>query len=67
VVERGDTTGVWYWKGLPTRTLAVERQKCSPRHKLFKECLWVMCCGNASGNYKLILLVFGKAKKSRSF
>jgi hypothetical protein len=42
-----------YWKGLPTSTLAFEREKCAPGHKLSKECLTVMCCGNASGNHKL--------------
>jgi hypothetical protein len=25
MVERGDATGAWYWKGLPTRTLEFER------------------------------------------
>jgi hypothetical protein len=44
VVEREDATGVWYWKRLPTRILALERQKYVPRHKLSKECLTVMCC-----------------------
>jgi hypothetical protein len=24
IVERGDATGAWYWKGLPTRTLAFD-------------------------------------------
>jgi hypothetical protein len=61
VVDRGDATGAWYCKGLPTRTL--ERQKCAPGHKSSKECLKVMCCGNASRNHKLKLVVTGKAKK----
>jgi hypothetical protein len=26
VVERGDATGAWYWRGLPTRTLVFERR-----------------------------------------
>jgi hypothetical protein len=67
VVERGDDTSAWYWKGLPTRTLAFERQKCAPRLKSSKECLMVMCCGNASGNHKLKMVVIGKAKTPQSF
>jgi hypothetical protein len=63
VVERGNTTGVLYWKGLPTRTLVLERQKCAPGHKSSKECLTVMCCRNVSGNHTLKLIVIGKAKK----
>jgi hypothetical protein len=62
-VERGDATGVWYWKGLPTRTLVSEKQKCGPRHKSSKERLTVICCGNA---YKL-KLVIGKAKKNHGW
>jgi hypothetical protein len=26
VVERGDATGAWHWKGLPTRTTVFERR-----------------------------------------
>jgi endonuclease III len=64
VVERGDATGAWYWKGLPTRTLAFVRQKCAPRHKSSKECLMDMCCGNASGSHKLKRTLIRKAKKA---
>jgi hypothetical protein len=69
VMMRGDATGVWYWKGLLTRTLVFERQKCAPGHKSCKECIAVMCCGNASGNHKLKLVVTGKSKTmtGRSF
>jgi hypothetical protein len=66
VVERGDVA-CWYWKGLPTRTVVFERQKCAPRHKSSKEHLTVMCCGNTSGNHKLKLVVIGKAKQTQSF
>jgi hypothetical protein len=62
VMERGDATGAWYWKGLPTTTLAFERQKSAPRHKSSKEHVTVMCCGNVSGNHKLE--VIGKAIKT---
>jgi hypothetical protein len=61
-VERGDATGAWYWKGLPTKTLVFERQKCAPGHKLLKDHIMVMCCGNASGNHRPKLVVIGKAK-----
>jgi hypothetical protein len=60
-VERGDATGAWYWKGLPTGTLVFERQKCASGHKLPKECLTVICCRNVSGNHKLNLVVIGKS------
>jgi hypothetical protein len=46
-----DESGL-YWKGLPTRTLAFERERCAPGHKSSKDCLTVMCCGNASRNHK---------------
>jgi hypothetical protein len=62
VVERGYATGAWYWKHLWTGTLAFERPKCAPGHKSSKECLTVMCCGNASGDHKLKLVVIGEAK-----
>jgi hypothetical protein len=65
VVDRGDATGAWYRKGLPTRTLTFERQKCAPRHKSSEERLMVMCCENTSGNHKLKLVVIGKSKKPR--
>jgi hypothetical protein len=51
-----------HWKGLPT-TPAVEREKCGLGYKSSKERLTVMCCGNASRNHKLKLVVIGKAKK----
>jgi hypothetical protein len=59
-------TAAWYWKALPTRTLAFERHKCSPTHKPCKEYIKVMCCGNASGKHKPELAI-GKAKKPGSF
>jgi hypothetical protein len=52
-----------YWKGLPTKTLASEREKCAPGHILSKEHLVVMCCGNASGCHKLKLVVIVKARQ----
>lgn len=62
VLSKGHGTGAWYWKGLATRTFAFERQRCALGHKLSKECLTVMCCGNASDDHKLKLVATGKAK-----
>jgi hypothetical protein len=31
LVKRGDVTGAWYWKGLPTKPLVSEKQKSIPR------------------------------------
>jgi hypothetical protein len=64
VVERRNAAGAWYWKGLPTRTLSFERQKCAPGHKLSEEHLTVLCCGNVFRNHKLKLAVIGKAKET---
>jgi hypothetical protein len=64
VVERGDATGAWYWKDLPATTLAFERRKCVPGHKLSKERLTVMCFGNKCGNNKVKLKVIEKSKKN---
>jgi hypothetical protein len=47
--------------------MAVERKMCAPGQKLSKECLMVMCCGNASGKYKLKLVVISYAKRPRTF
>jgi hypothetical protein len=48
---------------LPTTTLVFEIQKCAPGHKSSKEHLAVICCGNASRNHKLKLVVIRKGKK----
>jgi hypothetical protein len=61
VLERGDAAGAWYCKGLLTGTAVFERQKCTAGHKLSKEHLISMCCGNVSGNQKLKLAAIGKA------
>jgi hypothetical protein len=39
------------------------KEKYAPGHKSSKEHLTVMCCGNASGNHKLKLVVIEKTKK----
>jgi hypothetical protein len=61
-IYKADESGL-YWKGLPTRTLAYEREKWASRHKSSKEHLVIMCCGNASGYHKLEFVATEKAKK----
>jgi hypothetical protein len=62
VVDTEDDTTAWYWKGLPTRTLAFQRQKCAPSHKSFKEHLMTICYGNKPRNHKMKLVVTGQPK-----
>jgi hypothetical protein len=57
-----DESGL-YWKGLPTRTLEFQKEKCAPNHKSSKAHLTVICCGNACGNHKMKPVVIGKARK----
>lgn len=42
-----------YWKGLPTRTLAFEKETYMPGHESSKECFTVRNQANASGNHKM--------------
>jgi hypothetical protein len=55
-----DVTGAWYSKGLPARTLVLERQQCTPKHKLSTERFMAMRHGNASRNHNKLVLI-GKA------
>lgn len=54
-----------YWKSLPTRIHAYVKEEYMP--KTFNDRLTLMCCGNASGNHKLKLVMVGMAKNPRSF
>jgi hypothetical protein len=67
VVERGDATVAWYWKGLPARTSVFKKQKFAPEHKLSAECFTVMCCGNEFENQRLKIVVTGKVKKLQGY
>jgi hypothetical protein len=60
-----DVSGL-YWKGLPTRTIIFEREKCTPGHKSSTEGLTVTSCGNASGNHKLKPKQKKKKKKKKN-
>jgi hypothetical protein len=48
-------------KGLLTRTLVFEKEKCVSRQSS-KESLMVMCCANASGSHSMKLIVIGEGK-----
>jgi hypothetical protein len=52
-----------YWKGLSTRSLAFETEKCAPIHNFSKGCLAVTCSKNAFGSHKLNVVVILKARK----
>lgn len=61
-----DESGL-YWKCLPSKTLAFQKEKSAPGHKSSKERLTIMTCSNVTGSKKLKLVVIGKAKKPQSF
>lgn len=61
-----DETGL-NWKALPQKTLASLSEKSAPGFKIQKDRITVMVCANASGAYRLPLVVIGKSKKPRSF
>lgn len=65
-IYNADETGLNY-KALPTKTLASLSEKYAPGHKMQKQRVTVMVCGNASGSHRMPLLVIGNAKKPRCF
>ncbi|GBM46052.1 Jerky -like [Araneus ventricosus] len=65
-IYNADETG-FYWKCLPTKTLASRKEKSAPSHKSSKERITIMCCGNDSDDHKMKLVMIGNAKKPRSF
>ena len=60
-----DETGL-YWKALPTKTLASQREEKAPGYKVSKERVTILACANATGDHKLPLTMIGKAKKPRA-
>jgi hypothetical protein len=50
-MQNPDECGL-YWKGIPIRILAFEKEKYVPRHKSPKAHLMAMCCANGTGNPK---------------
>lgn len=65
-VYNADESGL-FWKVLPNKTLAHSGEKSAPGRKVSKERITFMPCSNASGSYKLKLLVLGKSMKPRAF
>ena len=49
-----DETGL-YWKALPTKTLASQREEKAPGYKVSKERVTILACANATGDHKLPL------------
>lgn len=64
-IYNADETGL-YWRAMPTKTLASEKEKRAPGYKISKDRITVLCCANASGDCRLPLAVVGKAKSPRS-
>ena len=60
-----DETGL-YWKALPTKTLASQREEKAPGYEVSKERVTILACANATGDHKLPLTMIGKAKKPRA-
>lgn len=65
-IYNADETGL-YWRCLPQRTLAAEREKSAPGVKPSKERVTILCCANATGNDRLQLALIGKSKKPQCF
>lgn len=65
-ILNADGSGL-YWKCLPSKTLAFQKEKSAPGHKSSKERLTITTCSYFTGSKKLQLVVIGKAKKPRSF
>ena len=52
---------------LQPETLAVERKKSVPGHKITKQRMTILCAANAVGTHKFRLSIVGKAKKPAMF
>ena len=52
-----------YWKALPSKTLASQKEKTVPGYKVCKERVTILACANVTGDHKLKLR---KAKKPRA-
>lgn len=56
-----------YWKRLPSKTLALKKEKSAPGYKISKERVTMTVCCNVTGTHKLPLQIIGKSKNPRSF
>ncbi|KAK9754913.1 Tc5 transposase DNA-binding domain [Popillia japonica] len=61
-----DETGL-NWKKLPTNSLVFERKTAATRYKASKARIIAMVWANSTGDHRLTLLIFGKAKQPRCF
>ena len=61
-----DEIGLCY-RMVPIKTLAAKSERSASAMKKQKERVTVMCCSNATGMYKLPLVVIGKAQNPRCF
>lgn len=64
-IFNADETGLNY-KMLPDKTLASKSEKEAPGAKMSKERVTVMTCANASGSFRLPLMIIGKSAKPRA-
>ncbi|KAG0720049.1 Tigger transposable element-derived protein 7 [Chionoecetes opilio] len=60
--KSADETG-FYYRSIPEKTLASEKEKSVPGCKLCKSCVSVMCCANTAGIHHLTSVVIGKAEQ----
>ncbi|CAH0729636.1 unnamed protein product, partial [Brenthis ino] len=61
-----DETGL-YWKSLPSKSLASQRENSATGYKTSKERVTILVCANATGTHKIPLLLIGKSKNPRCF
>lgn len=64
-IFNADETGLNY-KMLPSKTLAVKTEISAPGAKKSKERVTIMTCANASGSFRLPLMLIGKSARPRA-
>ena len=52
---------------LPLKMLAFREEKSAPGYKRSKEKVTILACSNATGSYKLKLVLISKSKNPRAF
>ena len=58
---------VLLWKKMPERTFLAKHNKSASGHKVAKDRITILFCGNASGDYIIKPSVIYKTKQPRSF
>jgi len=61
-----DETGL-FWRVLPDKTLAAGHEKTAKNYKTSKDRVTVLATANATGDFRLPLLVIGKSRDPRAF